>query len=185
MIEIQGLDNFIKDIDDSIQRIENAVVSIPINLKNDYMKSVPKVMRKNASSMVTQVDLGTNISEIIGSNVGKVLEERKGYVGMMFYNTSEKATYVEFGTGMVGFDSSHPNLKAYNFGGLSSRGMWEYYVETKYKKTLKDGRQGWFHKRTFQTGIPAQPFIFTTLDQMSVKLPKDVKKAYKKGLQVK
>ena len=184
MIEIQGLDNFIKDINDSIQRIENAVVSIPTNLRDDYMKSVPKLMRKNASSMVTQVDVGTDISEIIGSNVGMVLKETKGYVGMMFYNTSEKATYVEFGTGMVGLNSSHPNLNAYSFNGLSNMATWEYYVETSKKATYM-GELGWWYKKQFQIGLPAQPFIFTTLDQMSVKLPKDVKKAYKKGLQVK
>ena len=104
---------------------------------------------------------------------------------MMFYNTSEKATYVEFGTGIVGLDNAHPNLSAFTYGGLEGRGTWEYYVDSKYKRTTSRGEQGWFHKRQFQRGIPSQPFIFTTLHQVSEKLPKDVKKAFKKGLEVK
>ena len=184
MIQIENLDEVLKTLTDSINRVQKAVEGIPTNLKEDYLTSVPNLMGKNANGIVTQVDVDTSIGEIVGSNVSEVVKENKKYIEMSFYNTNEKATYIEFGTGMVGFNSPHPNQQAFQFNGLSGMNSWEYYVDTKFKKTYM-GEEGWWYKGKFRIGIPSQPFIFTTLHQVSEKLPKDVKKAFKKGLEVK
>ena len=184
MIKVENLDEVLKTLTNSINRVQRAVEEIPSNLKSDYLTSVPNLMGKNANDMVTQVDVDTSIGDIVDSNVGEVVKESNKYIEMLFHNTNEKATYIEFGTGRVGEQSPHPNQQAFQFNGLSGMNSWEYYVDTKFKKTYM-GEEGWWYKGKFRIGIPSQPFIFTTLHQVSKELPKDVIKAYKKGLEVK
>ena len=184
MIQIENLDEVLKTLTDSINRVQKAVEGIPTNLKLDYLTSVPNLMGKNANEIVFVGDGSFDPSSIAVSNVSEVVKENKKYIEMSFYNTNEKATYIEFGTGRVGEKSPHPNQQAFQFNGLSGMNSWQYYVHTEFKKKFM-GEEGWWHQGKFRTGIPSQPFIFTTLHQVSEKLPKDVKKAFKKGLEVK
>jgi hypothetical protein len=184
MIQIENLDEVLKTLTDSINRVQKAVEGIPINLKEDYLKSVPKLMTNNANSMIYQTDTGASISEIASATNSYALVQRKEYVEMIFENTNYHATFVEFGTGRVGENQPHPNLSAFKFN-LDGFNTWEYFVPSDFKTVGKDGAEGWWYRKEFNQGLPSQPFIFTTLHQVSEKLPKDVRKAYKKGLEVK
>lgn len=76
---------------------------------------------------------------------------------------SEHATFVEFGTGIIG--------KASPYKGALPEGVDWQYATGKTIRQLADGRYGWFYKGKdgnwyFTEGMPSRPFMYNTANEL-------------------
>lgn len=76
---------------------------------------------------------------------------------------SEHATFVEFGTGIIG--------KANPYKGTLPEGVDWQYASGKTIRQLADGRYGWFYKGKdgnwyFTEGMPSRPFMYNTANEL-------------------
>lgn len=76
---------------------------------------------------------------------------------------SEHATFVEFGTGIIG--------KANPYKGALPEGVDWQYASGKTIRQLADGRYGWFYKGKdgnwyFTEGMPSRPFMYNTANEL-------------------
>ena len=69
-------------------------------------------------------------------------------------NTNEKGAYVEFGTGIVGSENSHPDTSIVG---------WKY-------DTNKHGEKGWHYFKDgawhWTQGMPSRPFMYNTASEL-------------------
>ena len=76
---------------------------------------------------------------------------------------SEHATFVEFGTGIIG--------KANPYKGTLPEGVDWQYASGKTIRQLADGRYGWFYQGKdgnwyFTEGMPSRPFMYNTANEL-------------------
>lgn len=76
---------------------------------------------------------------------------------------SNHATFVEFGTGVIG--------KANPYKGTLPEGVDWQYASGKTIRQLADGRYGWFYKGKdgnwyFTEGMPSRPFMYNTANEL-------------------
>lgn len=89
--------------------------------------------------------------------------------------TSDHAAFVEFGTGVVGKNSSHPNAE------YLSKASWGYATGSKIF-TTQDGRVGWIYPTDdggfrFTEGMQSRPFMYETaleLERQYMQIAKEV-----------
>ena len=123
-----------------------------------------KVIQEQANKLVTTPDSETDINDCLNANV--YTTSKKGFeTQVLFRNESIKATYVEYGTGVVGMDKPHPDTSTHPNG-------WEYFVDTPAKIITNSGALGWYYGGKFRQGIPSQPFYYYSARKMSDLLPK-------------
>lgn len=157
---ITELENILKDLQKQIDNAPKQIVETMCNYTAEQMQS-------NLSS-VTDED---------GNRYGTVETKVKGRKQQAYGTTSYGglgAMFLEFGTGMIGKGSPHPN---------ASEVGWEYYIDSPYKYTTKHtGEMGWWHNRKFYVGIPsgriAQSAIARTKEQRKTLIREGWKKAH-------
>ena len=91
---------------------------------------------------------------------------------------TDHAMFVEFGTGIVGKQSTYP-------GELPDGVSWEY-ASGKTIRQLADGRYGWFYKDDdgqwwFTEGMPSRPFMYYTSIQLRDIVVKTAKEVFENG----
>ena len=107
------------------------------------LKSAVKSMEKELPEHLARV--GQNSAEAKTASVGVMgldgnqlggfyILEHTDYVELV--NQGEDVAFIEFGTGMMGKQSPHPQ---------AGEAGWEYYTPTRYKRSI-GGRKGWFYK---------------------------------------
>lgn len=168
-----GMNQAIKDI----QMLERALIKANDQLADKIKDEGLKIIRRNADMMVNseeamledikQYATDHNVGEII--RAGRVTE-----VELM--NTSDKAKYIEYGTGIVGKDNAHPELPS----------GWVYYEDSPFKRKVNEV-EGWFNKSSlgylhFFKGMPSQPFYWQSKIDIKKKLPKWFSTLLKKNM---
>ena len=156
-----GMNQAIKDL----QMLERAIIQANDQLADKIKDEGLKIIRRNAEMMVNseeamledvkQYATDHNVAEIIRAGVVTEVE---------LINTSDKARYIEYGTGITGQNNAHPELPS----------GWNYYEPSPYKKTV-GGEQGWFNKSSlgythFFKGMPSQPFMWQSKIDIKKKL---------------
>lgn len=126
--------------------------------------------KENAKSLINGEGLEEAISQttsFVSGNSGKIA------------NTSPKATYAEFGTGIVGKSSPHPNNLGwvYDVNKHGEKGWWfPTNNPSLISKTGKNGSSwGW------TKGNESQPFMWETAKQLRAIAPSIVKNILKGG----
>lgn len=100
-----------------------------------------------------------NVSrETLGSGMSKVVAEKKGI------------SYIEFGTGIPGFQSRYPeeNLPKQ---GVPITGSWVYYYPSEHKDIL-NGQIGWRLGSSFVTGRSAGMQMYRTSQRLKSEMSK-------------
>lgn len=121
-----------KSIKDAIKQLKDSKKVIQDQLMPEYMQRSAEWIRDRANELVSLADIGENVKEAIKDYwfIEKISNSQ-----MVLYNISEKAAYVEFGVGIIGQSSQHPNANnagyeynvksEYKFG----QGFWQFNVE--------------------------------------------------------
>lgn len=143
-----------------------------------------KVHRKEMESKINEliqvlVDKGVDIArvevETLGAfDTGNLEESIEGFfnpnTGIGIIKTDVPyAFYVEFGTGINGKGSPHPE---------ANKEGWSYDVNN-------HGVDGWWYidkkgKRRWTQGMPSRPFMYNTLIKLQEELPQIVREVFKK-----
>jgi len=156
MVVKNDLQKFLKKLDDPVA--------------NKPEKILEKVV-KHGEDVAKEQYLGTDIfvTSAIQGNVGTI------------YARGDQVAFMEFGTGV---NAIYPKDKLPK-SGVPITGRWRYYYPSKYKRTLSDGRQGWFHKfegdtrATFTTGQIAGKQMLFTAKEVRAYVHKDLAKEIK------
>lgn len=146
--------------------VANAIKEI-----GEYQKEIENKARKLAELLV---ETGANIAKIkiieFGAvDTGNLLSGVSGYfnsatnVGAIQV-TSDHVMFVEFGTGIVGQSSPHPN------GEYLSQAAWAYATGS-HIFTTQSGRVGWYYPTDdgefrFTEGMKARPFMYETAKEL-------------------
>ena len=140
----ESLDDAIAKVKEYRDRLDKADEAIVKRLTNDGAKQAQELV-----SYMNAVDTG----ELMGSIMG----EANGKTGRITAGT-DHAAYVEFGTGVVGAGSPHPNPVgwAYDVNGHGDAG-WYYPGD--------DGKLHWTR------GMPSRPYMYDTAQMMAQAVP--------------
>lgn len=145
-------------IDDAIKKIEaykQQVQAAPAKLTELVTDEGAKLAQENVP--VDSGDLQSSIHAEAYSESGRIVAN------------AAHAAYVEFGTGIVGAENSHPNYE--EFG-------WVYDVN-------EHGEDGWWYtgkdgKKHWTKGLQSRPFMYDTSVQLKEKIEQLGKEALKK-----
>ncbi len=108
----------------------------------EYLESCANRIKEFANENLDKSDIGKTIKSYIKSNwFISVISKSQ----VVLYNMSWKASYVEFGVGVIGAVFEHPNADKTN---------WDYNIPTDHK----DGQGGWF---------------FSVVDRNELDIPQD------------
>ena len=122
------------------------------------------VMAKgNANAMV----LGENTDYAINGTNGEV----NGNEGRV-YNDEEKATYAEFGVGIVGSQNPHPTMQdwIYDVNEHGDKGWWFPTTDARYIRKKDKSGQTW----GWTKGNASQPFMWETAKRLRAIAPDTV-----------
>ena len=169
-----GMNQAIKDL----QMLERALIKSNDQLADKIKDEGLKIIRRNADMMVNSEEaMLENLKSVATDhNVGEII--RAGRVTEVeLMNTSDKAKYIEYGTGITGKDNAHPELPS----------SWIYYKLPSNAKRTVNEVQGWFNSsslgyRKFFTGMPSQPFYWQSKIDIKKKLPKWFSTLLKKNM---
>ena len=150
---------------------------------NDYKKEVEAKARLLVGRLT---DMGADLARVKIINMGAVysgelLSGVSGYyspslnVGFVKV-TNDHAAFVEFGTGVVGQASPHPNAE------YLARAAWGYATGPKIF-TTKDGRVGWIYPTDdggyrFTEGMVSRPFMYETALELQRQFPLIAKEVF-------
>ena len=141
----ESLDEAIAKVKEYRDRLDKADEAIVKRLTNDGAKQAQELV-----SYMNAVDTGELMSSIIGEANGKTGKITAG---------TDHAAFVEFGTGVVGLASQHPQPIAgwkYDKNGHGDAG-WYYYGD--------DGKKHWTR------GMPSRPYMYDTAQMMAQAVP--------------
>lgn len=129
----QGL----SDLEKYLTKLKSDIENYPVRVVTDMANYTERQMRKGITAMIDKDgnEAGTVDKQITGARNHASAIISYGGLGAMF---------LEFGTGMIGKGSPHPN--AVEVG-------WDYYIDSRYK-TVREGEYGWWHNKEFHVGIP-------------------------------
>ena len=154
-----SLDNLIKELEDYKSKIKSVENNLPQRLADkaaDYItENVNAITEKDGNIRANSGSYG------IGNEALAYLE-------------GEQAAYLEYGTGTVGANNSHP---------LASEVGWDYASGERIF-TTKDGRTGWIYqdKSTgqyhFTEGIPANMPVLNAAAQIKLEVDKTAKEMF-------
>lgn len=126
------------------------------------------IAKKNAISLIIgegKEEAEKDTSGIVNNNEGKI------------FNTSQKATYAEFGTGIVGSQNPHPNLGGWIYD-VNQHGERGWRFPTTDPKLIKyTGKNGITYG--FTRGNASQPFMWETAKELRRIFPKVVSRVFK------
>ena len=151
------------------------------------LQSYKKEVESKAKLLVERLtDQGADlvrvkIVEMGAFDTGELLSGVSGYyspslnVGFIRV-TSDHVAFVEFGTGVVGKSSPHPNAE------YLSKAAWGYATGAKIF-TTKDGRVGWIYPTDdggyrFTEGMAARPFMYETALELAREFPRLAKEVF-------
>lgn len=155
-----GLNGTITDIENMIY----ALIKTNGELGHHIGEQGIKVIKSKARELITEPDRESDVSDCINENI--YTTSKKGFTTeVLFRNESIKATFIEYGTGVVGMDKPHPDTNTHPNG-------WQYFVDTPFKVIAPSGDLGWYHEGKFKMGIPSQPFYYYSANVMRDMLPK-------------
>ena len=117
-----------KSIQDAIKLLKQQRKILIEQAIPEYLQRCANRIKELANENLDKSDIGNTIKSYIKSNwfIAPISKNQ-----VLLYNMSWKASYVEFGVGIVGQNSAHPN---------SSKTNWEYNLQTEHK----DAQGGWF-----------------------------------------
>lgn len=170
-----GFSNVLKEI----ERLEQAVLLANIQVADIIAKDGIEIVIHNANTMITHEESLDEKEFATDWNVAKV--KKVGLVTEVeIKNESQRATYLEYGTGIVGEFSPHPNPNSYNGG-------WEYFVDSPQKRINSAGEMGWYYsneyrQRQWTSGIPSQPFYYQSAKDIKKMLPTWYRKLIRKNM---
>jgi len=170
---------FIHDLETFAERIEDALTYAKVDVMYRIQNEGLDIVRNNAQQLVYDPE---SLPYCMNNN-NAYLKPRGNKFTVTITNSSQKATYAEFGTGMIGKQDPHPEVDSYGQMGFRG-GSWEYYVEGKtpnYKVEV-NGVKGWFHKGKFQEGMSSQPFYYKSSKDIQIKLPQWFSEAIDRAL---
>ena len=130
----QGLN----ELEKYLQKMKNNLDEYPTELVKRMVKYTERQMQKGITAVI---DKDGNSPGTVTSD----MTSTKGHAKATISYGGLGAMFLEFGTGMIGKGSPHPN--ATELG-------WDYYIDTRYK-TVRDGEYGWWHNKEFHVGIPS------------------------------
>lgn len=140
-----------------------------LEITKELLEQGEILARNNASSIVygegKQASMSDNKIEVIG-NSGRL------------YNDNDKAVYAEFGTGIVGSRSPHPNREGWIYD-VNNHGELGWWFPTNdpslIKRTSEEGQgYGW------TKGESSQPYMYETAKQLRLLIPTIAKKYIQK-----
>ena len=128
--------------------IQNAIKLLNQQKKTLTDKAIPEFIEKaaqwiedEADNIISKSDIGENVKSYLQSSW---MIDRVSPHHIILRNISRKAAYVEFGVGIIGQSSQHPNAdktgyeynvdSGYKFG----QGMWRFSIEDKSELDLPD-----------------------------------------------
>ena len=132
----------------------------------EYAKELPKIA-ENIVNRVSEEGLNDNYK----STIKKEIENTESKVTGGIKTTEEKDTYREFGTGVVGSESPHPDIMS----------GWIYDVN-------EHGEKGWFYPKGDGTygwtkGQIAHRKFYNAMQRMEEKFPEIAKEEFSKVIQ--
>lgn len=160
-------------IDKAIEELEKTKKAIH-QAALDIVKTLTEMGTEKAKELIP-VDTG----EAQASILGYVLDDE--CIGVI--NASgEYCVFLEFGTGVVGQSSPHPDSDWLAEASRLTGGKYTHYLSGKHIFTTKDGRVGWLYpgddgKLHFTEGIESQHFMYDTLIHLRSKLMEVAKEA--------
>lgn len=143
----KSIDNAIKQIEEYQKRLQNIIPS--------FLRLCAQRVQEIAAERLSAIGIGTNIETEILLN-WHIDDSDKNRV--ILENTSDKATYVEFGVGEIGAGSPHD---------LAEEQGYKYNIPSKYKWTNSKGQAHWyisFHS-TADIDLPKQYYERLTTEE--------------------
>lgn len=128
----------LSELTEYLQKTKTNLEQLPSAVVNNMAKYTARQMQKGITAMV---DKDGNEPGTVQSDI----TAKKNYAKATVSYGGLGAMFIEFGTGMIGQGSPHPN---------ASELGWDYYIDTRYK-TVREGEYGWWHNKEFHVGIPS------------------------------
>lgn len=130
-----------KSIQNTIKWLQQQKKVISEKMLPEYIEKAVEWIENEADDLISKSDIGDNVKSYIQSSW---LIERISPTHIKLYNISRHAAYVEFGVGIIGQTSKHPNAtkagyeynvdSGYKFG----QGMWRFNIEDKSELDLPE-----------------------------------------------
>lgn len=169
-LDTESINEAIKELEKIKESVHEAAVEI--------VKTLTELGTAKAKELIP-VDTGYAQASILGY----VLDE--GRIGVI--NASgEYCVYLEFGTGVKGQSSPHPDSDWEAEASRLTGGKYTGYLSGKHIFTTKDGRVGWLYpgddgKLHFTEGIDSQHYMYDTLLYLRSKVAEVAKEALANG----
>lgn len=169
-LDAESINEAIKELEKIKESVHEAAVEI--------VKTLTELGTAKAKELIP-VDTGYAQASILGY----VLDE--GRIGVI--NASgEYCVYLEFGTGVKGQSSPHPDSDWETEASRLTGGKYTGYLSGKHIFTTKDGRVGWLYpgddgKLHFTEGIDSQHYMYDTLLYLRSKVAEVAKEALANG----
>ena len=158
-----------------IEKIEQALILTNVELSNVIIEKGVNIVKNNAETLVNADETLLEEKKQFATdyNVGNRLSSGREML-VRIENTSSEAKFIEYGTGMIGKGSPHPEPNM----------NWEYYKPSKFKRHYK-GQDGWFHSSDYKddnffVGVPSQPFMWQSKNDIQKLLPSWFMSIFKK-----
>lgn len=123
-----GLDELLMDI----ETLKMDIKSANLQMVKDLAIETDLTIKRNA-----RAETAIDVSDIVANNRVSPLMINGEIVMGSVYNSSEAATYAEFGYGIIGKDQPYPDFNFFD-GSASSLGDWTYDVKN-------HGLKGWWY----------------------------------------
>lgn len=151
------------NLDEAIRKVEayrDRVKSAETEILSALVEKGVEIAKDNASYM-NIYDTGELVNGIVGE-----VSDGKGYIR----STAPHSAYCEFGTGIRGKESQHPNP------GIAG---WKYDIN-------EHGEEGWWYWKNgewhWTAGMPSRPFMYNTAEQLRQIAPGIAKEVLQKGV---
>lgn len=144
------------NVDEVISNLKLFNAKLDTQLDNKVAE-LGKYCKDVAKNNVIAYEKDPTASELVRNGIQLFLESKLGGGNRAIIEAShENSKFYEYGTGMVGSSSPHPE---------SEKAGWLYNLSTPYKRiSTVTGQEGWFHKFPvgvrFTSGQPASAFMF-------------------------
>lgn len=137
----------IKNVLEDIELYKKTIKSQIHSQMRQGMNETKVIVDKNYDSFIEEMKPFTS-PEVYEKPYIVILQEKNRF---FFTAISKDIAFIEYGTGIVGEASPHPDPKS---GGVPVTGSWQYYYHSPWKTKVGDN-DGWAHEDHFHTGTPA------------------------------
>lgn len=145
--------NGLNGLDEFIEELEKIMIDVNIGTIDYMANHGVNIIQQSALNNVGYVEDEKDLSACINGN--RIESVSMGIVSSVsFINDTQDATYVEYGTGIVGKNSSrHPRPIITG---------WKHDVDSK----AKQEDRGWYFRKIKHYGMPSQPFMYRASQDM-------------------